>query len=225
MTKQFPDGEGMLLSEYALRHFGGTHKLDTGKPDRSRLDKFLIDTYGSDDLQNHGIMQPLVSLNVFSKGVISDELIGVPLLTLNNYEIKNITSVWIFENINTADRLHYASINTPYIIGGGWINQAVKTLIKRLIDTGVKVYYHGDIDIKGLQIANNVLSEFPEIKTPLMNLSTWESSFQVKELNRIPKEPIRHFRALHDKIAKTKLVVNEEAIPIDALRAAIDAFR
>lgn len=81
----FSKSEGELLSEYALRVFKDTHALDNGTKLRTKLNKFLQETYGSTDLENIGITSNHAASTVWSKGVTASYgYSGVSLLDVNS---------------------------------------------------------------------------------------------------------------------------------------------
>lgn len=128
----FPKSEGELLSEYALRVFKDTHALDAGTKLRTKLNRFLQETYGSIDLENLGVISNHAASTVWSKGVTTNfGYSGTSLLDVHNIPLVLNHAVWIFENINTAQRITQSSLEFPFIIAAGRPTKAFHELVKK----------------------------------------------------------------------------------------------
>ena len=137
----FPTSEAELLSEYALRIFKDTHALDTGTKLRTKLNKFLQETYSSTDLENLGITPNHAASTVWSKGVTTNfGYSGTSLLDVGNIPLVLNHAVWIFENINTAQRIIQNGLDFPFIIAAGRPTKAFHELVKRLVESGTTLF-------------------------------------------------------------------------------------
>ena len=177
----FPKSEGELLSEYALRVFKDTHALDNGTKLRTKLNKFLQENYGSTDLENLGIASNNAASTVWSKDVtISYGYSGTSLLDIHSIPLIQNHTVWIFENINTAQRIIQSGLDFPFIIAAGRPTKAFHELIKRLVETGTTLFYHGDMDKAGINMLKSLREKYPSLKAPFMTSSEFEKHTKVK---------------------------------------------
>lgn len=177
----FPKSEGELLSEYALRVFKDTHALDNGTKLRTKLNKFLQEEYGSTDLENLGIVSNNAASTVWSKGVtVNYGYSGTSLLDVSNILLIPNHAVWIFENINTAQRIAQSDLNFPFIIAAGRPTKAFHELVKRLVEAGTTLFYHGDMDKAGINMLKNLKEKYPSLKAPFMTSSEFEKHTKVK---------------------------------------------
>lgn len=212
----FPKDNNLVLSAYALKHFGATHALDQGKPLRQKLDQFLQKTYASNDLTNLGIIPNTISSTVWSYHVTQNVgYTGVSLQDIETIPLRNNPVVWIFENDNTAQRIFSENLSFPFIIASGRPTRAFHALIKRLIEQETTIYYHGDMDLAGIDMFDNLKNQYPEITAPFMNIVTFENSKPVP----IPKEqPYNvensHLAVLANTIKRTNTVVYEEQLDL-----------
>ena len=177
----FPKSEGELLSEYALRVFNDTHALDTGTKLRNELNKFLQKTYNSTDLENIGIVSNYASSTVWSYKVTTNYgYTGTNLLDIKNIPLLNNKAIWIFENINTAQRIIQNELDFPFIITAGRPTKAFHELIKRLIKMDITLYYHGDMDKAGVNMLKSLKEKYPNLKAPFMTTSEFEKHTKTK---------------------------------------------
>lgn len=177
----FPKSEGELLSEYALRVFKDTHALDTGTKLRTKLNKFLQENYGSTDLENLGLVSNNAASTVWSKGVtVNYGYSGTSLLDVNDIPLVLNQAVWIFENINTAQRIEQSGLEFPFIIAAGRPTKAFHELVKRLIENNTTLFYHGDMDKAGVNMLKSLREKYPSLKAPFMTSSEFEKHTKVK---------------------------------------------
>lgn len=181
----FPPCDGLLLSEYALQHFGDTHALDLGTPLRAKLNSYLISNYSTHSLDVLGIETNLVSSTVWSYGVVEGYgYCGVSLLDIETIPLKQLSTVWIFENENTAQRVLTSGLDFPFIIASGRPTRAFHKLVERLVSQNTTLYYHGDMDLAGLDMFDNLHKRYPTILAPFMTVKEFKNSHSVSA----PKE-------------------------------------
>lgn len=167
------DGEN--LSMYALRLYNNTHALDKGTEKRRKLDIFLKETFGKDDLSFLNISINKISSTVWSKGVtINYGFCGTSLEDIYDIPLKDLKTVWIFENNNTASRIIQSGLEFPFIITGGRPTEACHILLERLVEAGVKLLYQGDIDKAGIDMADLLKAKYPELETPFMTTTVFD---------------------------------------------------
>ena len=177
----FPKSEGELLSEYALRVFKDTHALDTGTKLRNELNKYLQKTYNSTELENIGIISNHASSTVWSYKVTTNYgYTGTSLLDVKTIPLLDNKAIWIFENINTAQRIIQNELNFPFIITAGRPTKAFHELIKRLIEMNVTLYYHGDMDKAGVNMLKSLKEKYPSLNAPFMTTSEFEKYTKTK---------------------------------------------
>lgn len=197
----FPKTEGELLSEYALRVFNDTHALDNGTKLRNGLNKYLQKTYNSIELENIGIISNQASSTVWSKGVTTNfGYTGTSLLDVKTIPLIPNKTVWIFENINTAQRIIQNELDFPFIITAGRPTKAFHELIKRLLKNNTKLYYHGDMDKAGVNMLKSLKEKYPNIKAPFMTTSEFEKHTKTK----IPK----HQHYLTDRLSVLEMMIH-----------------
>lgn len=181
VIETFPLGNNELISEYALRVFNDTHALDSGKHLRNKFNKFLIKTYGENNLRLHGVIENIATSVVWSKGVtINKGFVGTSLLDIDNISLRNNKVVWVFENINTAQRIIQNGYSFPFVITSGRPTRACFILLKRLQESGTKLYYHGDMDLVGVDIYKSIEKELKGIVAPFMNIYEYNDNHKVK---------------------------------------------
>ena len=203
ITKQthFPKSEGELLSEYALRVFNDTHALDNGTKLRNELNKYLQKTYNSTELEHLGIISNQASSTVWSKDVTTNYgYTGVSLLDIKTIPLIPNKAVWIFENINTAQRIIQNELNFPFIITAGRPTKTFHELIKRLIKNNTTLYYHGDMDKAGINMLKSLKKKYPNIKAPFMTTSEFEKHTKTK--------PPKHQHYLTDGLSVLEMMIN-----------------
>ena len=215
-TLHFPKCNNLVLSAYSLRHFGNTHALDKGTDLRQKLDQFLTQNYGSKDLTNLGIINNEISSTVWSYNVTQNVgYVGLSLIDAREIALRDIETVWIFENDNTAQRIFAKGLSFPFIIASGRPTKAFHELLQRLIDKGTKICYHGDMDLAGINMFDTLKSQYPSIEAPFMTTTEFEHSTTTpspKEQNY--KLENTHLPNLVNIIKRTKKVVYEEQLDL-----------
>lgn len=208
----FPKSEGELLSEYSLRVFKNTHALDTGTKLRTKLNKFLQEAYGSTDLENLGIVSNNAASTVWSKGVtVNYGYSGTSLLDIRNLPLVPNHAVWIFENINTAQRIIQSGLDFPFIIAAGRPTKAFHELVKRIVEAGTTLYYHGDMDKAGINILKSLREKYPSLKAPFMTSSEFEKHTKVKT-PKFQNYSLDRLSVLELMVHSTDKVVYEEQL-------------
>lgn len=219
----FPPCEGLLLSEYALQHFGDTHALDLGTSLRAKLNSYLMSKYTTTSLEVLGIETNLVSSTVWSYGVVEGYgYCGVSLLDVETIPLISNSTVWIFENENTAQRVLTSGLDFPFIIVSGRPTRAFHKLVERLLSQNTTLYYHGDMDLAGLDMFDNLHKRYPSIIAPFMTVQEFKNSHSVSA----PKEQSYKLEgsALFDLahlIKTTNKVVYEEQLDLTRCKALI----
>lgn len=215
--------EGLLLSEYALQHFGDTHALDLGTPLRAKLNSYLMSKYSTHSLEVLGIETNLVSSTVWSYGVVEGYgYCGVSLLDIETIPLNRLSTIWIFENENTAQRILTSGLDFPFIIASGRPTRAFHKLIERLLSKNMTLYYHGDMDLAGLDMFDNLHKRYPTILAPFMTVQEFKNSQSVSA----PKEQFYTLKdsALFDLahlIKTTNKVVYEEQLDLTRCKTLI----
>lgn len=215
-TIHFPKCNSLVLSAYALRHFGNTHALDKGTDLRQKLDQFLTQTYGSKDLTNLGIIKNEIASTVWSYMVTQNVgYVGVSLMDARKIALRDVPKVWVFENDNTAQRIFAEGLSFPFIITSGRPTKAFHQILQRLIDKDVKICYHGDMDLAGINMFDTLKSQYPSIEAPFMTTTEFEHSTTTpspKEQNY--KLEDTYLPNLVNVIKRTKQVVYEEQLDL-----------
>ena len=219
----FPLCEGLLLSEYALQYFGDTHALDLGTPLRAKLNSYLMSKYTTTSLEVLGIETNLVSSTVWSYGVVEGYgYCGVSLLDVESIPLISNSTVWIFENENTAQRILTSGLDFPFIIASGRPTRAFHKLVERLVFQDVTLYYHGDMDLAGLDLFDNLHRRYPSIFAPFMTVQEFKNSHSVSA----PKEQSYKLEGstlfeLAHLIKSTNRVVYEEQLDLARCKALL----
>lgn len=212
----FPKCNNLVLSAYALRNFGDTHALDNGTDLRQKLDQFLTQTYGSKDLTNLGIIKNEIASTVWSYNVtVNTGYTGLSQIDAPKIALRDVDTVWVFENDNTAQRIFAEGLSFPFIIASGRPTKAFHQLLQRLINKGTKICYHGDMDLAGIDMFDTLKSQYPTIEAPFMTTTEFEHSTTTpspKEQNY--KLENTHLTNLVNIIKRTKQVVYEEQLDL-----------
>lgn len=212
----FPMCNGLVLSSYALRNFGDTHALDKGTNLRQKLDHHLAQTYGSKDLTNLGIIKNEIASTVWSYNVTQNVgYVGVSLIDAREIELRDVDTIWVFENDNTAQRIFAEGLSFPFIIASGRPTKAFHQLLQRLIDKGTKICYHGDMDLAGIDMFDTLKSQYPTIEPPFMTTTEFEHS------NTTPSPKEQNYKLentylpnLVNIIKRTKQIVYEKQLDL-----------
>ena len=104
--------------------------------------------------------------------------------------------VYVFENPSLL--ISMLDLKVPIIITSGMPNISLYTLLKKLINSGTKIYYNGDFDPEGLLIAEKLKLKFPNIELfcytehDYLNSKSNEvlSSSRLKKLDNINSEEL-----------------------------------
>lgn len=212
----FPICKGLVLSAYALRHFGDTHALDKSTNLRQKLDQFLAQTYGSKDLTNLGIIKNEIASTVWSYNVTQNVgYVGVSLMDTQTIPLRDIATVWVFENDNTAQRIFAEGLSFPFIISSGRPTKAFHQLLQRLINKDTKICYHGDMDLAGINMFDTLKSQYPSITAPFMTTTEFEHSTTTPSpKTQNYKLEDTHLPNLVNLIKRTNQVVYEEQLDL-----------
>lgn len=215
---QKPEKE-VLLSAFALKVLDDSHGFDVGTSYRWLLKRMLIYLYNDDDLSNHNLYQDVISNSVYTRNVIhgsTNYYDIISLLDVPNVNIVSDSDIYMYENNGILDTLRQKYPDRKLISTQGHPNTATQKLIKRLIDNNNNLYYSGDLDLAGLKIADNLITEFPQIMLKDMDKETY---YKYSD-NAITSPKEQNIRSVKDNglkevfniIKRTKKIINQEII-------------
>lgn len=168
-----------------------------------------------DSLSNYVITYKLVGnklLDIFeeNKQVLNLNLDNI--MNLDKVDTKEKT-VFIFENPSILNTLKY--LDVPIVITSGMPNLALYQLLKKLEESGNKLYYNGDFDPEGLLIASKLKDRFPNLnlfcydKYDIDLVSKTElNDSRLKKLDNIN---IKELDLVKESLIKYKLSIYQES--------------
>ncbi|MGN1407593.1 DUF2399 domain-containing protein [Lactobacillus sp.] len=211
--------EPILLPSFALKILGDPHGLDRGSKGRSLLEKIIKFKLGEDaNLPDYNIYPDqlynfAMTANLL-KTPLTYDIIALP-------DIDKITwperiSIYLHENSGVTSALAAKYPDRAFICTGGQVNLATKKLIKQLLKNHCQLFYSGDLDQSGVKIADNLLSEFPQIRLLNMDYITYQRFYDKsvppvkdKKINEVANPVLA---TLLKEIQSKKRVIFEESI-------------
>lgn len=151
-----------------------------------------------DSISNYVITYKLIGNNILEQLNETNEVVNLNLSNINGLE--NVCTennvVYVFENPSLL--ISMLDLKVPIIITSGMPNISLYTLLKKLINSGTKIYYNGDFDPEGLLIAEKLKLKFPNIELfcytehDYLNSKSNEvlSSSRLKKLDNINSEEL-----------------------------------
>jgi uncharacterized protein (TIGR02679 family) len=130
--------------------------------------------------------------------------------------------VRVCENPVVTERAEAAlgSTASPLICVEGWMNSAVARLLRAIHGAGAQLAYHGDFDWPGVRIAASIIGRFParpwRFRAADYLAAVEASPNPLPSLEGSPS-PTSWDPALTEAMARTGLVVEEEAVLADLL--------
>lgn len=187
------------ISIYALKHFNDTHALDRNSKVKLHMHTnqsknpisvfnwtvhILCAKYNQpytteftiiEKLFNRHNLQFEQTLNhVWTYNITSQKNIYTAIPKKYVYDINirdDIKDVYLHENSGVVDALIEKHPDKSFICTSGQLSGATHALIQRLLEKGITLYYSGDMDLPGLSIAEQVLSEYPSIRLYKMDVT------------------------------------------------------
>lgn len=225
---------------------GNPHFLDFNLPTSNLFFRILSFIKNIEyPLENIDKIELLSDINVYidslSNYVITYKLVGNKLLdvfeenkqvlNLNLDNIMNLDKVdtrkkvvYIFENPSILNTLKY--LDVPIVITSGMPNLALYQLLKKLEESGNKLYYNGDFDPEGLLIASKLKDRFPNLnlfcydKYDIDLVSKTElNDSRLKKLDNIN---IKELDLVKESLIKYKLPIYQES-NIERIRDFIES--
>ncbi|HEX6041915.1 DUF2399 domain-containing protein [Longimicrobium sp.] len=123
---------------------------------------------------------------------------------------------------------HREENHATLVCTNGNLNLADWTLLESLIGSGAHVYYCGDFDVRGLEIAAALLTRFPEAVSPWrMTADDYISAIQAGKNKLDPtglQRVNRHFPELVREMSKRGLAADQESSLIEMLKRDLNRF-
>lgn len=190
-------------------------KIDYSSKVKDRVNLLSEINVYIDPISNYVITYKLIGdeiLNIFDR---HNQILNLNLA--NIIHLEKVTTkdkkVYIFENPSILNTLK--DLNVPIIITSGIPNLACYSLIKKLDETGNKLYYNGDFDPEGLLIASKLKETFPKLNLFCYDSLNYEtirtkeklSSSRIKKLDNINIEELKCIKTL---LKKNRCAVYQE---------------
>lgn len=158
----------------------------------------------TDPISNYVITYKLTGNKILNKLNKNNVVVNLNLLNIN--KINKVSTdnkrVYVFENPSMLTSL--MDLNDAIIITSGIPNISLYTLLQKLDESSVKIYYNGDFDPEGLLIAEKLKLRFPSVEMMCYDVIDYNKSkskekisnsrlkkldnINLKELNRIKQE-------------------------------------
>lgn len=211
--------EPILLPSFALKILDDPHGLDRGTKGRNFLEKIVHKQLGEDsDLTDYNIYPDQLYNFAMTANLLDTPLTYdiIALPDIDQISWPEHTIVYLHENSGVTTALAAKYPDQAFICTGGQVNLATKKLIKHLLDNRCQLFYSGDLDQSGIKIADNLLSQFPQIRLLNMDLLTYERFFD-KSVSPVKDKKIKEvanpvLAALLKEIQNKKRVIFEESI-------------
>ena len=225
---------------------GNPHFLDFNLPTSNLFFRILSFIKKVDyPIENIDKTELLSDINVYidslSNYVITYKLVGNELLEsftkqkqVLNLNLDNIMSldkvdtkekaVFIFENPSILNTLKY--LDVPIVITSGMPNLALYQLLKKLEESGNKLYYNGDFDPEGLLIAYKLKNRFPKL-----NLFCYDkynidlvskNKLNDSRLKKLDNINIRELDLVKESLIKYRVPIYQES-NIESIREFIES--
>lgn len=118
----------------------------------------------TDPVSNFVITYKLIGNNILNSLNMNNEVVNLNLLNINKIDKISTDNkrVYVFENPSVLISL--MDLNVSMIITSGIPNISLYTLLRKLEENNVEIYYNGDFDPEGLLIAEKLKERFSNIK-------------------------------------------------------------
>lgn len=158
----------------------------------------------TDPVSNYVITYKLIGNNILNELNKNNEVVNLNLLNINALDKLSTESkeVYVFENPSMLTSL--MNLFVPIIITSGIPNLSLYTILQKLEESNIKIYYNGDFDPEGLLIAEKLKLRFPKIKLfcydtiDYNNAKSKEkiSSSRLKKLDNINVEELQNIKKI-----------------------------
>lgn len=164
-----------------------------------------------DSISNFVITYKLTGNNILNQLNEINEVVNLNLLNIKGLDKVSTEDnvVYVFENPSLL--ISMLDLKVPIIITSGMPNVSLYILLKKLIESGTKIYYNGDFDPEGLLIAEKLKLRFSNIELfcydeqDYLNSKSGEllSSSRLKKLDNINSKELLNIKKilLEEKIS------------------------
>ncbi|QBO35525.1 DUF2399 domain-containing protein [Periweissella cryptocerci] len=167
----------------------------------------LIEPNTDTQFNNFIVNQQLQKFSIFSRYNLQHAMIATP----------NNQAIWIIENKAYAEELMYQYPEKSIITASGSLPHLVGQMINRLAKLHVKVYYSGDLDVNGINLAMIAKQQVPTLEFLGMSAAAFEAApiylaqnSDVKLKYDLATET--SLKGLYEQIIKTKQIVEQETL-------------
>ena len=158
----------------------------------------------TDPVSNYVITYKLIGNTILNELNKNNEVVNLNLLNVKNLDKLSTESkeVYVFENPSMLTSL--MNLFVPIIITSGIPNLSLYTILQKLEESNIKIYYNGDFDPEGLLIAEKLKLRFPKIKLFCYDIIDYNnakskekiSSSRLKKLDNINIEELQNIKKI-----------------------------
>ncbi len=158
----------------------------------------------TDPISNYVITYKLMGNKILDELNKNNEVVNLNLLNINKIDklSTNNKKIYVFENPSVLTSL--INLNVPIIITSGIPNISLYTILQKLEENNVKIYYNGDFDPEGLLIADKLKIRFPSIRLFCYDVLDYNnakskekiSSSRLKKLDNINAKELQNIKTL-----------------------------
>ena len=158
----------------------------------------------TDPVSNYAITYKLIGTKILNELNKNNEVVNLNLLNINKIDKLSTDNkkVYVFENPSLLTTL--MNLNIPIIITSGIPNISLYTILQKLEENNVKIYYNGDFDPEGLLIAEKLKIRFPSIELFCYDVLDYNnakskekiSSSRLKKLDNIMQKELQNIKTL-----------------------------
>lgn len=179
----------------------------------------------TDPISNYVITYKLTGNKILNKLNKNNEVVNLNLLNIN--KLDNISTankkVYVFENPSMLTSL--MNLNVPIIITSGIPNISLYTLLQKLDNSNIKIYYNGDFDPEGLLIAEKLKVRFSSIELFCYDTIDYISAkskekISVSRLKKLDNVKSIELQQIKDELLKNRVSAYQEQ-NIDRIREYI----
>lgn len=163
----------------------------------------------TDPVSNYAITYKLIGTKILNELNKNNEVVNLNLLNINKIDKLSTDNkkVYVFENPSLLTTL--MNLNIPIIITSGIPNISLYTILQKLEENNVKIYYNGDFDPEGLLIAEKLKIRFPNIKLFCYDTLDYNNSKSKEKISKSRLKKLDNINAKELQNIKTLLLQNK----------------
>lgn len=163
----------------------------------------------TDPISNYVITYKLIGNRILNKLNKNNEAVNLNLLNINKMERVRTDNkkVYVFENPSMLMSL--MDLNVSIIITSGMPNISLYTLLQKLDESNIKIYYNGDFDPEGLLIAEKLKIKFPSIELFCYDVIDYDKAKSKEKISASRLKKLDNIKSIELYKIKKELLENK----------------